>query len=257
MGMSFAYGQVPDRGEMLALPRRAVDLGVTFFDTAQVYGPFTNEDLVGEALAPVRDQVVIATKSGSWTRPARPEAATRTTSGRRSTARSFVSGSTRSSGTGRIRAGGVERDVTFADTAADAHAVIDAAYHSKYDRYGPRIVGSVTGPAADAEAAARHLARQREPHAGWATNSVSCTPWSAASISAAFSPIMIEAALVLPLTTLGMTLASATRRSATPITRSRGIDDASHPARGRQVVDGERVVAGEVLEQVVARGVAR
>ncbi|MCC7052134.1 MAG: aldo/keto reductase [Gemmatimonadaceae bacterium] len=64
MGMSFGYGPASDRGEMIALLRAAVDRGVTFFDTAQVYGPFTNEDLVGEALAPVRDQVVIATKFG-------------------------------------------------------------------------------------------------------------------------------------------------------------------------------------------------
>ena len=64
MGMSFAYGTPPDRKEMIALLRAAVDRGVTFFDTAEVYGPFTNEELVGEALAPVRDQVVIATKFG-------------------------------------------------------------------------------------------------------------------------------------------------------------------------------------------------
>jgi aryl-alcohol dehydrogenase-like predicted oxidoreductase len=64
MGMSFAYGPPPDRGDMIRLIGAAVDLGVTFFDTAQAYGPFTNEDLVGEALAPVRDQVVIATKFG-------------------------------------------------------------------------------------------------------------------------------------------------------------------------------------------------
>lgn len=51
------------------------------------------------------------------------------------------------SGTGRIRAGGVERDVTFASADQDAHAAIDAAYHTKYDRYGPQIVGSVVGPA--------------------------------------------------------------------------------------------------------------
>jgi hypothetical protein len=50
------------------------------------------------------------------------------------------------SGTGRIRAGGIERDVTFADTASDAHPGIDAAYHAKYDRYGPQIVGTVVGP---------------------------------------------------------------------------------------------------------------
>ena len=54
MGMSDAYGPAGDRGEMIALLRKAVDLGVTFFDTAQIYGPFTNEELVGEALAPVR-----------------------------------------------------------------------------------------------------------------------------------------------------------------------------------------------------------
>ena len=64
MGMSFAYGTPPDRKEMIALLRAAVDRGVTFFDTAEAYGPFTNEALVGEALAPVRDRVVIATKFG-------------------------------------------------------------------------------------------------------------------------------------------------------------------------------------------------
>lgn len=64
MGMSSGYGPPSDRREMIALIRSAVERGVTFFDTAQVYGPFTNEDLVGEALAPVRDQVVIATKFG-------------------------------------------------------------------------------------------------------------------------------------------------------------------------------------------------
>jgi aryl-alcohol dehydrogenase-like predicted oxidoreductase len=64
MGMSYAYGQTPDRQEMISLLRAAVDRGVTFFDTAEVYGPFTNEELVGEALALVRDQVVIATKFG-------------------------------------------------------------------------------------------------------------------------------------------------------------------------------------------------
>ena len=64
MGMSFSYGAPKDKGEMIALIRAAVDRGITFFDTAEVYGPFTNEDLVGEALEPVRDQVVIATKFG-------------------------------------------------------------------------------------------------------------------------------------------------------------------------------------------------
>jgi aryl-alcohol dehydrogenase-like predicted oxidoreductase len=64
MGMSANYGPPSDKGQMIALIRAAVDLGVTFFDTAESYGPFTNETLVGEALAPVRDQVVIATKFG-------------------------------------------------------------------------------------------------------------------------------------------------------------------------------------------------
>ncbi len=64
MGMSFGYGPPGDRQEMISLIRTAVDRGITFFDTAEVYGPFTNEDLVGEALAPVRAQVVIATKFG-------------------------------------------------------------------------------------------------------------------------------------------------------------------------------------------------
>lgn len=64
MGLSHGYGPPVDRQDGLALLRAAVDQGVTFFDTAQVYGPFTNEELVGEALAPVRDRVVIATKFG-------------------------------------------------------------------------------------------------------------------------------------------------------------------------------------------------
>src|SRR5579871_1666691 len=64
MGMSFSYGPAKDKPEMIALIRAAVDRGITFFDTAEVYGPFTNEDLVGEALAPFRDRVVIATKFG-------------------------------------------------------------------------------------------------------------------------------------------------------------------------------------------------
>ena len=74
MGMSFSYGPPKDKQEMISLLRAAVERGVTFFDTAEVYGPFINEELVGEALAPFRKQVVIATKfgfdlSGSDTRP--------------------------------------------------------------------------------------------------------------------------------------------------------------------------------------------
>ncbi|MHA4844906.1 aldo/keto reductase [Flavitalea antarctica] len=64
MGMSFGYGPAHDKKEMIALIRAAVEKGVTFFDTAEVYGPFTNEELLGEALAPFRDKVVIATKFG-------------------------------------------------------------------------------------------------------------------------------------------------------------------------------------------------
>lgn len=64
MGMSSGYGPASDKKEMIALIRSAVERGVTFFDTAEVYGPFINEELVGEALAPLRDQVVIATKFG-------------------------------------------------------------------------------------------------------------------------------------------------------------------------------------------------
>ena len=64
MGMSFGYGPAHDKKEMISLIRTAVEKGITFFDTAEVYGPFTNEELVGEALSPVRDQVIIATKFG-------------------------------------------------------------------------------------------------------------------------------------------------------------------------------------------------
>src|SRR6266851_5119814 len=77
MGMSFSYGPPKEKQEMTALLRAAVERGITFFDTAEVYGPFTNEELVGEALAPFRKQVVIATKfgfdlSGSDNRPGAP-----------------------------------------------------------------------------------------------------------------------------------------------------------------------------------------
>src|SRR5213075_918837 len=64
MGMSFGYGPPADRKQMIDLIRKAVERGVTFFDTAEVYGPFTNEELVGEALAPFRGRVVVATKFG-------------------------------------------------------------------------------------------------------------------------------------------------------------------------------------------------
>src|SRR4051812_43219614 len=64
MGMSSGYGPAGDKQQMIALIRAAVEKGVTFFDTAEIYGPFTNEELVGEALAPFRSRVVIATKFG-------------------------------------------------------------------------------------------------------------------------------------------------------------------------------------------------
>ena len=64
MGMSASYGRIPDKQEMISLLRAAVERGITFFDTAEVYGPFRNEELLGEALSPVREQVVIATKFG-------------------------------------------------------------------------------------------------------------------------------------------------------------------------------------------------
>ena len=78
MGMSFSYGPPKDKQEMISLLRAAVERGTTFFDTAEVYGPYTNEELVGEALEPFREQVVIATKfgfdlSGADTRPGAPE----------------------------------------------------------------------------------------------------------------------------------------------------------------------------------------
>ena len=69
MGMSFSYGPAKDKQEMISLLRAAVERGVTFFDTAEVYGPFTNEELVGEALAPFRGKVVIATKFGFKLKP--------------------------------------------------------------------------------------------------------------------------------------------------------------------------------------------
>ena len=77
MGMSFSYGPPKDKQEMTSLLRTAVDRGITFFDTAEVYGPYTNEALVGEALATLRKQVVIATKfgfdlSGTDNRPGAP-----------------------------------------------------------------------------------------------------------------------------------------------------------------------------------------
>src|SRR6202046_648852 len=77
MGLSYHRSATLDRNEAIALIREAVDLGVTFFDTAQVYGPFTNEQLVGDALAPVRDDVVVATKFGEVDADGRPALSSR------------------------------------------------------------------------------------------------------------------------------------------------------------------------------------
>lgn len=77
MGLSYHRSATLDRSEAIALIRQAVDLGVTFFDTAQVYGPFTNERLVGDALAPVRGQVVVATKFGEVDAGGRPALSSR------------------------------------------------------------------------------------------------------------------------------------------------------------------------------------
>jgi aryl-alcohol dehydrogenase-like predicted oxidoreductase len=79
MGMTFSYGIIPDRKEMIALIRSAVEKGLTFFDTAEYYGPLTNEDLVGEALQPLRNEVVIATKFG-WAPANKSEVGSRWTS---------------------------------------------------------------------------------------------------------------------------------------------------------------------------------
>ena len=99
MGMSFGYGPAADKQEMISLIRTAVERGVTFFDTAEVYGPFTNEELVGEALAPFRGRVVIATKFGF--KIERRASRTASTAGPRTSRRSrrprsSASGSTRS-----------------------------------------------------------------------------------------------------------------------------------------------------------------
>src|SRR5208283_5051786 len=71
MGLNFAYGQAMEKADAIALLRKSYELGVTFFDTAEAYGPYTNEEIVGEALAPVRDKVVIATKFGYLSEPGR------------------------------------------------------------------------------------------------------------------------------------------------------------------------------------------
>jgi aryl-alcohol dehydrogenase-like predicted oxidoreductase len=95
MGMSFSYGPPADKQEMISLIRSAVERGITFFDTVEVYGPFVNEELVGEALAPFRGQVVIATKFGfnipKGSAPSLGQIVARSGSGRSPRARSSAS----------------------------------------------------------------------------------------------------------------------------------------------------------------------
>jgi aryl-alcohol dehydrogenase-like predicted oxidoreductase len=69
MGLNFAYGEAMEKADAISVLRKAYELGVTFFDTAEAYGPYTNEEIVGEALAPMRDKVVIATKFGYLSGP--------------------------------------------------------------------------------------------------------------------------------------------------------------------------------------------
>ena len=129
MGLSFGYGPAVDKQEAIALIRAAVERGVTFFDTAEVYGPFTNEELVGEALAPFRDQVVIATKFGFEHRPEtgkrrwRPEQPAGAHQGGRRGARSSGSGSTRIDLLYQHR---VDPDVPIEDVAGAVKELIQA-----------------------------------------------------------------------------------------------------------------------------------
>ncbi|TVP71492.1 MAG: aldo/keto reductase [Nitriliruptor sp.] len=125
MAMSGGYGDdAPDRQQMIELIRTAVELGVTFFDTAQVYGPYHNEELVGEALAPVRDQVVIATKFGVI-----DEAGTRGPNSRPEVIRASVEGSLRRLGVDRIDLyyqHRVDPDTPIEEVAGTVKELIDA-----------------------------------------------------------------------------------------------------------------------------------
>jgi aryl-alcohol dehydrogenase-like predicted oxidoreductase len=132
MGMSQSFPPIPDRGDSIALIRAAVERGVTFFDTAQVYGPFHNEELVGEALDPVRDEVVIATKFGFELSTGR----SRGTDSRPETIRSSVNDSLRRLRTDRIDLlyqHRVDPDVPIEDVAATVKELID---QGKVRRFG-------------------------------------------------------------------------------------------------------------------------
>jgi aryl-alcohol dehydrogenase-like predicted oxidoreductase len=132
MGMSQSFPPIPDRGDSIALIRAAVERGVTFFDTAQVYGPFHNEELVGEALEPVRDEVVIASKFGFELSTGR----SRGTDSRPETIRSSVNDSLRRLRTDRIDLlyqHRVDPDVPIEDVAATVKELID---QGKVRRFG-------------------------------------------------------------------------------------------------------------------------
>lgn len=142
MGMTWAYGAAPDKAEMIALLRTAVERGVTFFDTAEVYGPFTNEELLGEALEPLRDQVVIATKFGFDL--ARDPATGPGTDSRPETIRAVVDASLKRLRTDRIDLlyqHRVDPDVPIEDVAGTVAELIEAG---KVGHFGLSEAGAGT-----------------------------------------------------------------------------------------------------------------
>ncbi len=142
MGLSQSYLPIPTRAEGVALIRDAVDRGVTFFDTAEVYGPFANEEIVGEALAPVRDQVVIATKFGFAFDDQRKQTGL---SSRPDHVKAAVEGSLRRLGTGHIDLlyqHRVDPGVPIEDTAGAVRELIDAGKvgHFGLSEAAPRTI---------------------------------------------------------------------------------------------------------------------
>src|SRR4051794_27601414 len=132
MGMSQSFPPIPERNDSIALIRAAVERGVTFFDTAQVYGPFDNEEIVGEALEPLRDQVVIATKFGFELSTGQP----RGTDSRPEPIRASVEDPV-----GRLRAGRDQllyepRDVLDRDVRVDAGTVKELIEAGKVRHFG-------------------------------------------------------------------------------------------------------------------------
>jgi aryl-alcohol dehydrogenase-like predicted oxidoreductase len=143
MGMSWSYSPIPDRNQMISLLRAAVELGVTFVDTAEVYGPYANEELVGEALAPFRGQVVIATKFG-WAPAFEGEAKWSRLDSRPDHIRQSVEGSLK-----RLRVDAidlyyqhrVDPEVPIEDTAG---AVKDLIHQGKVKHFGLSEAGANT-----------------------------------------------------------------------------------------------------------------